>query len=133
MNLKYLKFAVFWLATAYVLYLLGFAVWAYHAKHEAIAGFFTTLGYPSYLVYPLAYLKLLVILIIVTHRYNDLRDMAYAGYFINMMMALAGHAIYGGSYVHAAIGGVCLVISYLLGNQVRGRPERNFFGRFTEN
>lgn len=132
MMIKKLQIVAFWLATAYVLFLLGFAVWAYHANHDVIAGFFNLLGYPEYLVYPLAYLKLLVILIIVSHRYNDLRDMAYAAYFINMMMALVGHAAHGDSYLHAAVGGSCLIISYLLGNKVRGRPQRNFFGNFTE-
>ena len=123
---KYFPKIVFWLATAYILLLLGFSVYAYHAKHAMIA------GYPTYLVYPLAYLKLLVIVIIVSHRYNDLRDMAYAAYFINMMMALFGHAAHGDSYTHAAIGGACVIISYLLGNKVRGRPQRNFFAKFTE-
>jgi len=127
-----LKSIVYWLATAYMLFLLGFSVWAYHAKHAMIAGFFSALSYPEYLVYPLAYLKALVILIVVSHRYNDLRDMAYAAYFINMMMALVGHAVHGDSYLHAALGGTCLVISYVLGNSVRGKPQRNFFGRFTD-
>ncbi len=129
---KKLQATVFWLATAYVLYLLGFSVWAYHAKHEMISAYFNTLGYPSYLVYPLAYLKLLAIVIIVSHRYNDLRDMAYAAYFINMIMALVGHAVHGDMYLHAAIGATCLAISYLLGNKVRGRPKHNFFGQFTD-
>ncbi|MFT6408635.1 MAG: hypothetical protein ACJAQ6_002055 [Arenicella sp.] len=127
-----LQKVVFYLTTGYVLFLLGFSVWVYHAKHQMIVGFFTELGYPGYLVYPLAYLKLLVMVIIVSHRYNDLRDMAYAAYFINMMMALVGHVIYGDSYLHAAIGAACIVISYLLGNRVRGRPTKNLFGQFTE-
>lgn len=129
---KNLPKIIYWLATAYVLFLLGFAVYAYHAKHAMIAGFFSALGYPTYLVYPLAYLKLLVMVIIITHRYNDLRDMAYAAYFINMMMALVAHAVHGDSFTHAAIGGACLIISYLLGNKVRGRPQRNLFAKYND-
>jgi hypothetical protein len=127
-----LQNAVFWLATGYVLFLLGFSVWVYHVRHEMITAFFSALGYPEYLVYPLAYAKLLVIVIIVSHRYNDLRDMAYAAYFINMVMALVGHVVYGDSYLHASLGAMCLAISYLLGNKVRGRPENDFFARFTD-
>jgi len=130
--LNKLKIVVFWIATAYVLSLLGFSAWVYHAKHELISDYFTTLGYPTYLVYPLASLKLLTIVIIITHRYNDLRDMAYAAYFINMVMALVGHVVQGDSYLHAVLGGSCLIISYLLGNQVRGRPPKNFFAKFTD-
>jgi hypothetical protein len=132
MNALQLQKTLYWLATAYVIFLLGFSFWAYHAKYQMIAGVFSALGYPSYLVYPVAYLKLLAILIIVSHRYSDLRDMAYAAYFINMMLALVGHALHGDSYLHAMLGASCLLISYLLGNKVRGRPKLNFFGRFTE-
>jgi hypothetical protein len=127
-----LQVTVFWLATAYVLFLLGFSFWVYHTKYQMITGVFSTLGYPSYLIYPLAYLKLLAILIIISHRYNDLRDMAYAAYFINMTLALVGHAVYGDAYLHAVLGATCVMISYLLGNKVRGRPKRNFFGKFTD-
>lgn len=122
---------VYWLSTAVVLFLLGFAVVMYHANNAAISDYFLALGYPSYLVYPLAYAKVLAILIIVTHRYNDLRDMVYAAYLINIVLAFVAHIEYGDSFVHAAIGLVAVIISYLLGNRVRGRPSHNFFGRFT--
>lgn len=122
----------YWFSTVIVLFLLSVAVFNYHASHDAISGYFELVGYPSYIVYPLAYLKLLTIVIIVTHRYNDLRDMAYAAYFINMVMALVAHLFQGDSYIHAAVGVVAVICSYLLGNKVRGRAKRNFFGRFTE-
>ena len=86
---------LYWVSTGIVLFLLTWAAASYHIIHDTQAGYFTAFGYPTYLVYPLAYLKIAAILIIVTHRYSDLRDMAYAAYFINMAMALVGHIIYG--------------------------------------
>jgi hypothetical protein len=123
---------LYWISTVIVLFLLTWAAISYHVIHETQAGFFTAFGYPTYLVYPLAYLKIAAILIIVTHRYNDLRDMAYAAYFINMAMALVGHIIYGDFFGHALIGMVVIPISYLLGNKVRGRPQRNLFANWTQ-
>ena len=130
--MKIMLAVIYWLATLVVLLLLGFAAVMYLTNYEAAAGFFTHLGYPTYLVYPLATLKIIALLIIVIHRYNDLRDMAYAAYFINMIMALVGHQQAGDGYVHAAVGAAALIVSYLLGNRVRGRPSRNFFGRWTD-
>ena len=127
-----IKAVVYWLATAVVLALLGFAAFMYLTNYGAAAGFFERFGYPTYVVYPLAGLKILAAIVILTHRYNDLRDMAYAAYFINMVMALAAHRLAGDGAEHAIVGLVCLVISYLLGNQVRGRPKRNFFGRWVD-
>ena len=122
---------VYWLSTGIVLFLLTFAAISYHVIHDAQAAYFTAFGYPTYLVYPLAYLKIATILIIVSHRYNDLRDMAYAAYFLNMAIALVGHIDYGDFYGHALVGMIAIPISYLFGNKVRGRPQRNLFGRWT--
>lgn len=122
----------YWLSTGIILFLLTWAAISYHVIHDTQAGYFEAFGYPTYLVYPLAWLKIVAILVIVTHRYNDLRDMVYAAYFLNMILALVGHIIYGDFFGHALVGLVLMPISYLLGNKVRGRPKKNFLGRWTE-
>ncbi len=122
---------LYWIATSVLVVLLSASIITYHAMYDRQAAFFEAFGYPTYLVYPLAYLKLVALLVILSHRYNDLRDMVYAAYFLNMIVALVGHVIYGDFYGHAVAGMIALPISYLLGNRVRGRPRRDFFGRFT--
>ncbi len=124
------KFA-YWGATAILLFLLAWATGSYIIIHDTQAGFFEAFGYPTYLVYPLAALKFIAILVIVSHRFNDLRDMVYAAYFFNMILALVGHIVYGDFYGHAVVGLLAIPVSYLLGNQVRGRPKYNFFGTWT--
>ena len=126
------KSVLYWLSTVILLLLMGWSAFAYHANHAVMSGFFVKYGYPTYIVYPLAYAKVLAMLIIITHRYNDLRDMAYAAYFVNMCLALTAHRLEGETAVHAIVGMVCIPVSYLLGNQVRGRPVRNLFGRWTD-
>ncbi len=127
-----LKKTAYWASTGFLLFVLAWAVVSYHVIYQTQAGFFIAFGYPTYLVYPLAYLKLIAILVIVSHRYNDLRDMVYAALFLNMVAALAGHIILGDFYGHALLGLICLPVSYLLGNQVRGRPARSLFGKWTQ-
>jgi predicted signal transduction protein with EAL and GGDEF domain len=123
---------LYWLSTGIVLFLLSWAAISYHVIHDTQAGFFEAFGYPTYLVYPLAWLKIVAVLVIVSHRYNDLRDMVYAAYFLNMTLALVGHIQYGDFYGHALVGMFVLPISYLLGNKVRGMPPKVFFGRWTK-
>lgn len=127
-----MKKAAYWISTGFLLFALSWSFVTYHLIHEHQAKFFELMGYPTYLVYPLAWLKLLAIFVIVTHRYNDLRDMVYAAYSLNMLMALVGHLLLGDIFIHALLGMLALPVSYLLGNQVRGRPCRNFFGRWTD-
>jgi len=121
----------YWVSTGVVLFLLSWAAISYHVIHDTQAGYFEALGYPTYLVYPVAWLKIIAVLVIVSHRYNDLRDMVYAAYFFNMILALVGHIVYGDFYAHALVGALLLPVSYLLGNQVRGKPKHVFFGRWT--
>jgi len=126
------KKIAYWVSTSFLLFILCWSAFSYHFLHDEAARFFENFGYPTYLVYPLAWLKIIAIFVIVTHRYNDLRDMVYAAYFFNMVLALMGHVFYGDFYGHAILGMICLPISYLLGNQVRNRASRNFFGKWTD-
>lgn len=132
LGIKKISVFVYWFSTSIILFLLAFAAITYHVINEEQTAFFTAFGYPEYLIYPLAYLKIVAIVVIVTHRYNDLRDMVYAAYFLNMLLALVGHINYGDFYGHALVGLIMLPLSYLLGNQVRGIPKRHFFGRWTQ-
>jgi len=126
-----MKSIIYWISTGILLFLLSWAVGSYIIIHDTQAAYFEAFGYPTYLVYPLALLKFIAVLVIASHRYNDLRDMVYAAYFLNMVVALVGHVLYGDFYGHALVGLALLPVSYLLGNQVRGLPGRNFFGRWT--
>lgn len=130
MTTKLKKFS-YWGSTGIIIFLLTWAAGSYHFIHDTQAGYFEAFGYPTYLIYPLAWLKIIAIFVIISHRYNDLRDMVYAAYFLNMSLALVGHVTYGDFFGHALVGLILLPISYLLGNQVRGRPDKNFFGKWT--
>ncbi len=116
---------LYWLSPSLVLLLMSWSIVLYHIRHEVMSGFFTELGYPSYIVYPLAYLKLAAVIVIISNRYNDLKDMAYAAYFINQILATAGHLSVGHEPYHAYVGLIALPISYIYSNKVRGRPKRN--------
>ena len=50
---------IFYVSTALFTALILFSVNMYLFKHEAIVGAFTHLGYPPYLIYPYAILKLI--------------------------------------------------------------------------
>lgn len=131
MSFKIKKIA-YWGSTGIILFLLAWSAGSYHFIHDTQAGFFEAFGYPTYLVYPLAWLKIVALIVIISHRYNDLKDMVYAAYFLNMVLALVGHILYGDFFAHALVGLLLLPISYLLSNQVRGRPQRDIFGRWTQ-
>jgi len=126
MNKKTIQTIVYWLATAVMFYFMLFAIINYHTKHEVMAGFFKSFGYPTYIVYPLAYLKLIALIVIATNYFNNLKEIAYGAYFLNTCLALTAHLKAGHEPWHVYVLLPCIIISYVLSNIVRGRPEKDF-------
>lgn len=118
---------IYWAATLLMFALMILAIVNYHLQYEAMAAAFTKFGYPAYIVYPLAYLKLAALLAIATNLYRNLKDIAYGAYFINMIAATYAHLSAGDNPVHAYVGLVVIPISYILSNKVRGEPQRDAF------
>lgn len=118
---------IYWMATIAMFGLMLMAIIGYHQNYETMSGFFKAFGYPTYIVYPLAYLKLVALLAILTNRYRNLKDIAYGAYFLNMIAATTAHLMAGHSPTHAYIGLVVIPVSYMLSNRVRGEPKRDAF------
>ena len=118
---------LYWSATGYMLLLMMMSVVSYHINHDGMAMMFVAFGYPAYLVYPLAYLKLIGVIVVITNRYNNLKEWVYATYYINMILAFVVHVVAENFYWHAVLGLICVPISYIYSNKVRGRPSRNLF------
>ncbi len=118
---------IYWVATLLMFALMLLAIVNYHTKYEAMSGFFKAFGYPTYIVYPLAYLKLIALIAILTNRYRNLKDIAYGAYYINMIAATYAHILAGDNPLHAYVGLVAVPVSYFLSNRVRGEAKHDAF------
>ncbi|MBB6460918.1 DoxX family protein [Flammeovirga kamogawensis] len=84
----------------------------YFVKHEEIASVFTNLGYPSYIIYPLAIAKIAGLIAIWSRKSNLLKEWAYAGFFFDFVLAAAAHiSISDGEQFGAIIAAVLLLVS----------------------
>ncbi|MEM9462934.1 MAG: DoxX family protein [Myxococcota bacterium] len=93
--------------------LMLISVGMYLFNHDEIAKEFVTLGFPAWLVYPLAVAKLLGVLAILTRRSAFLKEWAYAGFFFDVLLACVAHVMVGdGEQGGAIIGIVLVVVSY---------------------
>ncbi len=124
-----IKKILYWSATLVMFYFMLYAAINYHLKYETMSGFFQHFGYPEYIVYPLAYLKIVAFLVVLTNRYNNLKEIAYGAYFINVIMATVAHLKAGHTPTHAYVLLVAVALSYWLSNQVRGKPTKDFLVR----
>lgn len=85
----------------------------YFFNHAAISQTFTNLGYPAYIIYPLAIAKILGLVAIWTNQSRSLKEWAYAGFFFDFVLALSAHLMVGdGEFAPALVAIILLFTSY---------------------
>ena len=109
-NQKY----IYWASTGLLTVLMLFSVGMYILNHAEVSELFTKLGYPSYIVYPLAAAKLLGLLAIWTKQSKTLIEWAYAGFFFDTVLAFFAHVMIGdGEFPPALLAMVLVLVSYI--------------------
>lgn len=112
---------IYWVSTILLTLLMIFSIQMYLLNYEAISAAFTSLGFPTWLIYPLATLKILGLIAIWTKLSSFLKEWAYAGFFFDVVMAFTAHQMAedgGGTFALAGI--VFVAASYLSGGKVYG-------------
>jgi hypothetical protein len=96
----------------------------YVFAHDQVAATFESLGYPTYLIYPLAVAKLLGVLAILTKKSGTLKDLAYAGFFYDFLLAGSAHLNAGdGEFVPALAALVLLIVSFIYDRKLYSRMK----------
>lgn len=112
MNLKKEKI-IYYASTGLLTALMIMSIGMYLFNHEVMAETFTKLGYPSYIIYPLAAAKALGLIAIWTKLSHTLKEWAYAGFFFDFILAFFAHFNVGdGEHMPAIIALILLLISY---------------------
>ncbi len=111
---------LYWIATGLLsLMLLGSAT-MYFVKHADVVMEFEKLGFPIWVIYPLAICKIAAVAVILSNKGGVLKQWAYAGLFFNITLAFFAHFMVGdGEEIGALIAMALLLSSYFLGKKVR--------------
>lgn len=111
---------IYWIATGLFCLLVLFSAGMYFFNYAEVTGVFESLGYPSYIVYPLACLKIAAVIVIVSNKSKSLKEWAYAGLFFDFVLAFFAHyMIKDGEQYAALVATVLLLVSYFIGKKVR--------------
>ncbi len=101
-----------------------FTVFAYFAMHDMVSETFESLGVPTALIYPLAVAKVLGLIAIWTDKSRLLKELAYLGFALDFIMAIATHLMAkDGGAGGAAVALVLLTVSYFYHRRVFGKKE----------
>lgn len=113
------KKIIYYVTTGLITALMLMSAGMYFFNNEMVAETFTKLGYPTYLIYPLASAKILGLIAIWTKKSNTLKEWAYAGFFFDFVLAFVAHLqAQDGEYLPALVAIVLLLVSYILEGQL---------------
>ena len=85
------KKLLYWIPTGLLCLMMIWSASMYVFKYDMISGFFTELGFPLYIIYPLAILKVLGVIALLTNKSRLLTEWAYAGFFFDFALAASAH------------------------------------------
>ena len=112
---------IYWISTGLLTLLMLFSASMYVFNHDAVAPMFTSLGYPAYLIYPLAGLKVLGLVAIWSRVSETLLQWAYFGFLLDFTLAFSAHiAVADGAFGMAAGAIVLWVASYFSWRELHG-------------
>ncbi len=114
---------IYWVSTIlFSLMLLSGAIF-YFVSFETTKESFIKLGFPIFIIIPLAIAKILGISAILIKQLKSFKEWAYAGFFFNLLIATFSHISIGdGESLGAIIALVLLLSSYLLDKKLS--PKR---------
>ena len=110
---------IYWSATGLLSAFMMMSASMYFFNNQMVSETFVRLGYPAYLVIPLAIAKILGLIAIWTKKSNILREWAYAGFFFDFVLAFFAHIMVNdGEFVPAIVALLLLFVSYFYRNKI---------------
>ena len=111
---------IYYVSTGLLTLLMGFSVFMYLFNHEEVMGMFRDFGYPTYIIYPYAFAKILGVIGIWQNKLVSLKEWAYAGFFFAFILAFFAHYMIGdGEQMGAIVALVLLLTSYFFDKKIK--------------
>ncbi len=110
---------IYYGATGLLSALMLFSAGMYLFNYDEVKGVFGSLGFPSWIIYPLAIAKILGLVAIWSRKSDTLREWAYAGFFFDFFLAAGAHLSVGdGEHMPAIMAAIFLLVSYIYDKKV---------------
>lgn len=109
---------VYLVSTGLLSLLMLLSAGMYVFNYAEISDVFLTLGFPTFVIYPLAAAKVLGLIAIWTRKSEALKEWAYAGFFFDFTLAFFAHiVVQDGDQFGALVAMILLGISYFFGRK----------------
>ena len=116
---------IYWITTGLLCALFFMGAMMYFLNYPRAESFFINLGFPTWIIYPLAILKILGALTILIRKSLFLKELAYAGFLFDAILALFAHImVLDGEYLFAILAIIFTTFSWVY--------DRKYFGPYTQ-
>lgn len=110
---------IYWASTGLLSALLLMSASMYVFNNEEVQGMFINFGYPTYIIYPLAALKITAVIVLLTQKQSKIKEWVYSALFFEFILAFFAHVmINDGEQIGAVMATVLLATSYFFGKKV---------------
>lgn len=110
---------IFWTSTVLLSALALMSAGMYLFNYEEISKVFLGLGFPVFIIYPLAIAKILGVGVILTRKNKSLVEWAYAGFFFDFVLAFGAHInAEDGGFGVSVIALVLVTTSYIFSKKI---------------
>lgn len=101
----------YWIVTLLMCSLFLFSAGMYLLEYDMVVMFYDILGFPSWIVYPSALLKIAGVVMVLVRRPKWLMEWAYSGFFFDAVLATSAHYFNNEGLLTMASIALLLVIS----------------------
>lgn len=109
----------YWATTGLLSALFLFSAGMYFFNYDHVSAEFIKLGHPTYIVYPLAVLKIIAVVVLLSQKQSSIKDWVYSALFFDALLAFAAHThVQDGEQGAALIGMVLVLSSFFLGKKL---------------
>lgn len=117
---------IYWIATGMLCALFIMGAMMYIFNYPRAESFFISLGFPIWIIYPLATLKILGPLAILSRKSIFLKELAYAGFLFDATLAFFAHfMVRDGEYLFSILALIFTTISWIYDQKVYGKMIQN--------
>ncbi|WP_055447031.1 DoxX family protein [Lacinutrix mariniflava] len=116
---------IYWIATGLLCALFIMGAMMYIFNYPRAESFFISLGFPTWIIYPLATLKILGPLTILSRKSLFLKELTYSGFIFDATLAFFAHLMVAdGEYLFSILALTFTTISWVY--------DRKVFGKITQ-
>lgn len=112
---------IYWIATGLLCALFIMGAMMYIFNYPRAESFFISLGFPTWIIYPLATLKIIGPIVILLKKSVFLKELAYAGFLFDAVLAFFAHYLVSdGEYMFSLLALVFTTLSWIYDRKIYG-------------